>query len=151
MSRFHIHIAVDDLQRNIAFYSALFGATPTVSKDDYAKWQLDDPKLNFAISTRAAKRGLDHVGLQAEDDAELASLRQRIDAAGIQGVEQRGTACCYSISDKYWLQDPQGIAWETFHSLASTPMFGQADGARKSAGACCAPAADGGCDTGATS
>ena len=138
MSRFHIHIAVDDLQRSVEFYSAVFGDQPSVLKDDYAKWALDNPNLNFAISTRGRKHGLDHIGLQAEDDAELQAIRQRLEAAGIQGQAQEATTCCYAQSDKYWVQDPAGIAWETFHSLASVPTFGEQTEA-KSSSACCAP------------
>jgi catechol 2,3-dioxygenase-like lactoylglutathione lyase family enzyme len=136
MSRFHVHIAVEDLQRNIGFYSAVFGAPPTVLKDDYAKWQLDDPKINFAISTRGRRPGLDHVGIQAESDADLAAVRERLEAAGIQGLSQEGTTCCYARSDKYWTVDPQGIAWEAFHTLGSAPVFGDSLG--EDASACCA-------------
>lgn len=138
MSRFHIHIAVDDLQRSVDFYSAVFGSEPSVVKDDYAKWALDDPRLNFAISTRGRKQGLDHIGLQAEDDAELQAIRQRLEAAGIQGLAQEATTCCYAESDKYWVQDPTGIAWESFHTLGSAPMFGE-QAESGSQNACCAP------------
>ncbi|OBS10096.1 ArsI/CadI family heavy metal resistance metalloenzyme [Acidihalobacter prosperus] len=143
MSRFHLHIAVDDLDRNIAFYTAVFGADPTVVKPDYAKWQLEDPRINFAISARGAKPGVDHVGLQSEDEAELAAIRARLEAAGVAGVAQENTSCCYARSDKYWVQDPQGIAWETFHSLGSIPLFSEEDaaGARQQDAACCPPAA----------
>jgi len=138
MSRFHIHIAVDNLQRSVDFYSAVFGSQPSVVKEDYAKWALDDPNLNFAISTRGRNKGLDHIGLQAEDDAELQAIRQRLEAAGIQGLAQEATTCCYAESDKYWVQDPTGIAWESFHTLASAPVFGEQAEA-ESQGACCAP------------
>jgi len=138
MSRFHIHIAVDDLQRSVDFYSAVFGSQPSVVKDDYAKWALEQPRLNFAISTRGRNPGLDHIGLQAEDDAELQLIRQRLEAAGIQGQAQEATTCCYAQSDKYWVQDPSGIAWETFHTLASAPVFGeQAEAVKENT--CCAP------------
>ncbi len=138
MSRFHIHIAVDDLQRSVGFYTAVFGSQPSVLKDDYAKWALDDPNLNFAISTRGRNKGLDHVGLQAESDDELQLIRERLESAGFQGLAQEATTCCYAQSDKYWVQDPTGIAWETFHTLASAPVFGeQAEAA--SQGACCTP------------
>ena len=123
MSRFHIHIAVDDLLRSVNFYSAVFGCQPNVVKEDYAKWALDEPRLHFAISTRGRHKGLDHIGLQAEDDAELQGIRQRLEQAGIQGQAQEATTCCYAQSDKYWVQDPTGIAWETFHTLASAPVF----------------------------
>ncbi len=114
MSRLHVHIAVDDIEHNIRFYSAMFGAEPTVIKDDYAKWDLADPAVNFAISTRTRKTGLDHIGIQANSAAELDALQARLDAAGIAGREQSNAACCYARSDKYWSLDPQGIAWEAF-------------------------------------
>ena len=138
MKRFHIHISVEDLNKNVQFYSQLFNTEPTVLKDDYAKWSLDDPAVNFAISNRASKAGLDHVGIQTETDEELTQLREHLEAAGVNGVAQEGTTCCYSRSDKYWIQDPQGIAWETFHSLESVPVFSE-EQANESEGACCAP------------
>ena len=138
MNRFHMHIAVDDLDRNIAFYSALFGAEPAVTKPDYAKWELTDPAVNFAISARGRAAGLDHVGLQAASEDERAAIEARLSAADIAGVKQEGTTCCYARSDKYWVTDPQGIAWETFHTLGEAPMFGEAETAEGSA--CCAPA-----------
>ena len=138
MKNFHIHISVADLNKNVQFYTQLFNAEPTVLKEDYAKWALDDPALNFAISTRGSKPGLDHIGIQTDSDEELAALRSQIEAAGIKGFAQDNATCCYAKSDKYWVQDPQGIAWETFHSLESVPVFSdtQTD-ANKSA--CCAP------------
>ncbi|AOV16439.1 glyoxalase [Acidihalobacter aeolianus] len=139
MSRFHLHIAVDDLERNIAFYSAVFGTEPTVKHDDYAKWQLDDPRINFAISSRGAKPGVDHVGLQSESEEELAAIRQRLEAAGIDGTAQENATCCYARSDKYWVQDPQGIPWETFHTLGAIPLFSEALGQETAEGACCPP------------
>ncbi|MEJ2344602.1 MAG: ArsI/CadI family heavy metal resistance metalloenzyme [Gammaproteobacteria bacterium] len=145
MSRFHVHIAVDDLDRNVAFYSAVFGVDPSVVKADYAKWQLDDPRINFAISTRGRHPGLDHVGIQADSDAELAAVRQRLDAAGIQGLEQSATTCCYAESDKYWTVDPQGIAWETFHTLSEAPVFGESSEQAGDSGACCTPNLSGCC------
>jgi len=138
MSRLHVHIAVDNLEQNISFYTALFGCEPAVTKPDYAKWDLADPAVNFAISSRSSQAGLDHVGIQADSDAELAAIRSRLEQANIDGREQLGTACCYARSDKYWTQDPQGIAWETFHSLDTIPTFntGEADAA---ASGCCVP------------
>ena len=143
MSRMHIHISVDDLEQNIRFYSALFGALPGVSKDDYARWDLAEPAVNFAISRRGAKTGLDHVGIQAENAEELATLQSRLQAAGIGGVEQNDTACCYARSDKYWIRDPQGIAWEAFHTLDSIPTFKEEDAAVAPASGCCVPAMPG--------
>ena len=138
MKRFHVHVGVRDLQRSIRFYSAMFAAAPTVRKPDYAKWMLDDPRVNFAISTRAEKAGLDHLGIQAEDDAELEEIGSRLAQADVSLVPQKGASCCYAKSDKYWTLDPQGIAWESFHSLDSVPVYGEdrriPDEASKSAG-----------------
>ena len=124
MKRFHVHLSVYDLAESISFYSALFGSEPSVTKSDYAKWMLDDPRINFAISERGAKAGLDHMGIQVESDDELEALNQQFTRAALPIEAQKGAACCYSESDKYWTIDPQGIAWETFHSLASIPLFG---------------------------
>jgi catechol 2,3-dioxygenase-like lactoylglutathione lyase family enzyme len=146
MKRLHVHVAVHDLQQSIRFYSALFAAEPAVKKDDYAKWMLDDPRVNFAISTRATKAGLDHLGIQAENGAELEDLGSRLAQADVAVTAQKGASCCYAKSDKYWTIDPQGIAWESFHTLDSVPMYGQDTRSRaketKSAGmaACCGPA-----------
>jgi catechol 2,3-dioxygenase-like lactoylglutathione lyase family enzyme len=135
MKRFHVHVAVDDLAANIRFYSTVFGAQPTVVKDDYAKWMLDDPRVNFAISNRGAKLGLDHLGLQVDSDEELAALRAQVGKAEISAFDQSQAACCYAKSDKYWINDPQGIAWETFHTLDSIPVYGDTDRSQKSV--CC--------------
>ncbi len=141
MKRFHVHVSVEDLDANIHFYSTVFGQSPAVRKDDYAKWMLDDPRINFAISRRGAAPGLDHLGVQVESDQELSALRAQVGGAEIAALDQAGANCCYAKSDKYWITDPQGIAWETFHTLDSIPVFGadtlqqpEADGA-----ACCAP------------
>jgi len=141
MKRFHVHVAVHDLEQSVRFYSALFAAEPTVKKDDYAKWQLDDPRVNFAISARAMKNGLDHLGIQAEDSAELEDLRARLAQADISISEQKGASCCYARSDKYWTIDPQGIAWESFHTLDSVPVYGEDQRTQPSEhkSACCAP------------
>ena len=141
MKRFHVHVAVDNLQDNIRFYSSVFGAAPAVVKDDYAKWMLDDPRVNFAISTRGAKAGLDHLGLQVESDAELKGMKQNLIAAQAPILEENEKDCCYAKSDKYWVTDPQGIAWETFHTLDSVPVYGEARPAKRVASAaCCSPA-----------
>ena len=144
MKRFPVHVAVDDLNANIRFYSTVFGTSPTVLKDDYAKWMLDDPRINFAISRRGAKPGLDHLGVQVESDEELATLRGQVGQAEIAALDQDNAACCYARSDKYWITDPQGIAWETFHTLDSVPVYGEdsrvADSAQEKS-ACCAPTA----------
>lgn len=143
MKRFHMHLAVSDLASNIRFYSQLFGAAPTVEKEDYAKWMLDDPRINFAISARGATPGVDHIGIQVESEAELAELKQRYDAADAAAVTtETGTACCYMESNKHWLTDPQGIAWEAYHSLAEIPTFGKGEAqgaAQAEPNACCAP------------
>lgn len=135
----HLHISVDDLAKSINFYSALFGAKPTVEKLDYAKWMLDDPVVNFAISQRGARVGLDHVGIQVDNDDELIEIKARLDAADMSIISQEGTTCCYAKSDKHWVQDPSGIAWETYHTLESAPTFNDAN--EQSASTCCAPAA----------
>jgi catechol 2,3-dioxygenase-like lactoylglutathione lyase family enzyme len=143
VKRLHVHVAVHDLKQSIRFYSALFSAEPTVKKDDYAKWMLDDPRVNFAISTRANKAGLDHLGIQAENGDELEDLGSRLAQADVAVTAQKDASCCYAKSDKYWTIDPQGIAWESFHTLDSVPMYGQDTRSRaaeiKNAGkaACC--------------
>ena len=124
MKRFHVHISVDDLDANVRFYSTVFGEPPTVLKSDCAKWMLEDPRINFAMSKRGLKSGVDHLGLEVESETELASLRQQVAAAEIAALDQPNAECCYARSDKYWTNDPQGIAWETFHSLDSIPIFG---------------------------
>jgi hypothetical protein len=125
MKRFHIHIAVDNLEQNISFYSALFQTEPSVVEADYAKWMLDDPRINFAISNRGRKPGLDHLGIQVESDQELDAVQQGLVTAALPIAAQKQAACCYAQSDKYWTVDPQGIAWEAFHSLNAIPMFGE--------------------------
>ena len=128
MSRFHMHVAVNDLERSTRYYTAVFGAKPTVIKDDYVKWSLEDPRINFAISSRGRQTGLDHVGIQTESGAELAALQARLEAADITGAPQADAACCYARSDKYWSVDPEGIAWEAFHTLDSIPTFHEGQG-----------------------
>jgi catechol 2,3-dioxygenase-like lactoylglutathione lyase family enzyme len=137
MKRFHVHVGVTDIPAAVAFYSKLFDAAPAVVEADYAKWMLEEPRIHFAISTRSGKNGLDHLGFQADSEAELDVLHQRLEAAAGPVIEQKGTACCYAESDKYWTVDPAGIAWESFHTLGRVPVFGEkaAEGS-----ACCAPA-----------
>jgi catechol 2,3-dioxygenase-like lactoylglutathione lyase family enzyme len=140
MKRFHVHVSVEDLEANIRFYSTVFGHEPAVRKHDYAKWMLEDPRVNFAISKRGAETGLDHLGMQVDCEEELLTLRSQIQRAEIAALDQPGASCCYAKSDKYWITDPQGIAWETFCTLDSIPVFG-ADtraGAEEEASACCA-------------
>ena len=146
MKRFHVHVAVHDLEKSIRFYKAMFDAEPTVRRSDYAKWQLEDPRLNFAISQRGAKTGVDHLGIQAENAAELAQLRSQLAQADVAITDQSNATCCYAKSDKHWTIDPQGIAWESFHTLESAPRYGddRAGDARmpvrEARAACCAPA-----------
>lgn len=139
MKRFHVHVAVADLAEGVRFYSALFGTQPSVLKDDYAKWQIDDPRVNFAISARGAQPGLDHLGIQTESDEELEALRTQMAGAELAMATESEVACCYARSNKHWVQDPSGIAWETFHTLGSVPTFNEA--VDPAAQACCAPAA----------
>ena len=140
MKRFHAHVHVDDLAQSIAFYSKLFAAAPTRVEADYAKWMLEDPRVNFAISTRGAKPGLDHFGMQTDDAAELAELKARAEAADMTLLDEGNTTCCYARSEKHWVTDPQGIAWEHFHTLGDIPVFNEA-APSSAAGACCTPAA----------
>ncbi|KWC91643.1 ArsI/CadI family heavy metal resistance metalloenzyme [Burkholderia cepacia] len=145
MKRLHIHLSVEDLAASIRFYSALFASQPTVEKADYAKWMLDDPRVNFAISQRGAAPGLDHLGVQVENESELAEMHARLNDAALPVDEQIGTACCYARSDKYWTVDPQGVAWETYQTLGEVPTFGESRHApaaesNADASACCSPA-----------
>ena len=138
MKRFHVHLGVSDLDASIGFYSKLFGVAPSVRKDDYAKWMLDDPRVNFAISDRGARNGLNHLGLQADSADELADIGLRFaDADAATTVAEPNAHCCYAVSDKHWVQDPQGIPWEAFHTLASVPTFTPGAEAASPAGACC--------------
>lgn len=144
MKRLHIHLSVKDLQNSIRFYSTLFQVEPTVQKDDYAKWMLDDPRVNLAISTRGAQKGLDHLGIQAEIPEEMEELRARLQEASTRTdakvVDQGQTVCCYTESDKSWVFDPDGTPWESFHSMGEAQIFGEGD---KSEGACCTPTLSG--------
>ena len=134
MKRFHVHLHVADLDKSVGFYSTLFGAQPARVESDYAKWMLDDPRINFAISTRGAAPGIDHLGLQTDDPAELSALKARAEAAGTALLDEGTTTCCYARSSKHWVTDPQGIAWEQFHTLADIPVFKEA---AADAAACC--------------
>jgi catechol 2,3-dioxygenase-like lactoylglutathione lyase family enzyme len=122
--RFHVHLHVSDLEANLAFYSRLFGAAPSVRKDDYAKWMLEDPRLNFAISTgKSGASGIAHLGLQAETADALAAVGERLRSAHAIGLAEAGTTCCYARSDKFWAQDPQGVLWETFHTHGDATTY----------------------------
>jgi len=142
MKRFHVHVHVDDLARNIGFYSKLFAAEPARREADYAKWMLDDPPVNFAISTRGRQPGIDHLGIQTDDPAELAAMKARAGAAEMAVLDEGETTCCYARSEKHWITDPQGIAWEQFHTLGNIPVFNEAAAQSASASACCAAATD---------
>lgn len=141
MKRFHVHVSVKDLQDGVRFYSAMFGQQPTLLKDDYAKWMLDDPRVNFAISNRSAKTGVDHLGIQVENAEELTGVEAGLYRASDAVLAQPETACCYAQSNKYWVQDPAGIAWEAFHTLGSVPVFGEDQSTSDTPvkAACCAP------------
>jgi catechol 2,3-dioxygenase-like lactoylglutathione lyase family enzyme len=139
MKRFHVHVAVDDLDASIRFYSTVFGAQPTVQKTDHAKWMMEDPRLNFALSKRGAKAGLDHLGFQVDTEEELKTLRGQVAAAEIAALDQPQAQCCYARSDKYWMTDPQGIAWETYHTLGEAEIYGVDRAKVSESGACCAP------------
>ncbi len=142
MKRFHVHVHVDDLPASVAFYSKMFAAEPARLEPDYAKWMIDDPRVNFAISTRGGKPGVDHLGIQADTADELAELKERARAADMSLLDEGEANCCYARSEKHWLTDPQGVAWEHFHTLATIPLFSgprRADPASPSA--CCATSA----------
>lgn len=147
MKRFHVHVGVADLDASIAFYSSLFGAEPAVTKPDYAKWMLEDPRINFAISQKCcAARGIEHLGVQVEDEAELAEVYGRLKAADRPVLEEGATTCCYARSEKSWISDPDGVVWEAFLTNGDSTVYGDGpDFATLSSGnaaanACCAPA-----------
>ncbi len=149
MKRLHVHVAVDDLARSVGFYSTLFAAAPTVQKDDYAKWMLDDPRVNFAISARGAAPGVEHLGIQVEDKDELADVYDRLSRADAPVLEEGETVCCYARSEKSWVTDPAGVPWEVFHTTGDSAVYGggaDEPGARLATtgsgvpvAACCAP------------
>jgi hypothetical protein len=125
MKRFHIHVSVNDLGQSIRFYSTLFGAEPSSVEPDYAKWMLEDPRVNFAISAQRQPAGVNHLGFQVDSGEELRALQSQLLAADARLVQEDEQACCYARSDKYWVTDPTGIAWETFHTLARIPVYGE--------------------------
>jgi len=143
MKRMHVHVAVENLEQAIGFYSVLFAAKPAVTKADYAKWMLDDPRVNFAVSTRGRTPGLDHLGIQVESEAELSEVYERLHRSGGAVTEQGQTTCCYAKSSKSWVDDPAGIAWETFLTTGESTDYGDGSGERAArvtnAKACCAP------------
>jgi catechol 2,3-dioxygenase-like lactoylglutathione lyase family enzyme len=138
MKRLHLHVSVPDLAQSIQFYETLFGARPRVVKDDYAKWMLDDPRVNFAISQRDRAPGVDHVGIQVDSAAELGELATRLRAAGATTIDQEATTCCYAQSDKSWVNDPAGVRWETFYTFGEATSYGEDEPAEPAtASACC--------------
>ena len=139
MKRFHVHLHVADLDQSIGFYARLFAAEPSRRESDYAKWMLDDPPVNFAISTRGAQPGIDHLGIQTDNPDDLAGLKARAEAADLALLDEGTTTCCYARSEKHWVTDPQGVAWEHFHTLGDIPVF--REGAGDPATGCCTPAA----------
>lgn len=140
MKRMHVHIRVADLAHNISFYSALFNAEPTVVKNDYAKWMLEDPRINFAISSRSNETGLDHLGFQVDSAEELNEINSRLAKAELPIEIEEGAACCYAKSNKHWTVDPQGIAWESYQTLDTIPTFNEKEEQQGIAAACCTPA-----------
>ena len=140
MKRMHVNLSVSDLDKSIGFYSALFDAEPSVQKEDYAKWMLDDPRVNFSISTHGSQDGIEHLGIQVENEAELDEVYSRLKTAGGPVIEEGATTCCYANSQKNWIFDPQGVAWETFLTLGESPVYGtdQIKSAETGA-ACCTP------------
>jgi catechol 2,3-dioxygenase-like lactoylglutathione lyase family enzyme len=150
MKRLHVNMAVNDLDTSIGFYTALFDSEPTVQKEDYAKWMLDDPRVNFAITTRGQRKGIDHLGIQVENEAELGEVYSRLQSAGAPVIEEGETTCCYANSEKSWIFDPEGIAWETFLTRGESPVYGSdfIEAATQDS-ACCTPrqkaSADSGC------
>jgi catechol 2,3-dioxygenase-like lactoylglutathione lyase family enzyme len=125
MRRFHVHVSVDDLDESVRFYSTLFAAGPSVRQSDYAKWMIEDPRINFAISTHRQPVGVNHLGFQVDSGEELRGMNAQLLAADSRLVQENEQACCYARSDKYWVTDPTGIAWETFHTLGNIPVYGE--------------------------
>ena len=142
MKRMHVHMSVQDLDQSIRFYSTLFASAPTVVKADYAKWMLEDPRVNFAISTHNGRAaGLDHLGIEVEDTNELHEVYARLEKADGPVLEEGATTCCYAKSEKSWISDPAGVAWETFHTTGTSTVYGTAAPMEQIAkgGACCGP------------
>ena len=142
MKRIHLHVSVPDLAQSIQFYETLFGASPSVVKDDYAKWILEEPRVNFAISQRGVRSGVDHIGIQVENPDELEELSLRLKTAGAQTFDEEGTTCCYARSDKSWVTDPAGVHWETFYTFGEAVTYGEDPAeaamiASAETGACC--------------
>jgi catechol-2,3-dioxygenase len=140
MKRFHIHVGVKDLNHSVQFYSTLFGQQPSKLKEDYAKWMLEDPRINFAISTRTTEEGIDHLGFQVDESKELTELTERLKNADLGVYGEGSTTCCYAESNKAWVKDPSGIAWETYQTMADAEVFSEKPKVQEPvASACCAP------------
>jgi hypothetical protein len=141
VKRLHVHVAVESLGESVRFYSVLFGREPSVRKDDYAKWMLDDPRVNFAISARGRAPGVDHLGIQVEAREELAEVAGRLRSAEAKLFDEGPTTCCYAQSEKAWVRDPSGVSWETFHTTGESTTYGEnrAAGEKPTSSACCAP------------
>jgi catechol 2,3-dioxygenase-like lactoylglutathione lyase family enzyme len=139
MKRLHVHVAVDDLDDSIAFYRGLFGVEPTVRRPDYAKWRLDDPPVNLALSTGGGKRGLDHLGLEVDSSDELEGLRAQMTAAGVERQAEGEALCCYARSDKTWAVDPEGLRWESFHTTGTHDALAGGAPEPEAARGCCGP------------
>lgn len=140
MKRFHIHVGVKSMDESVKFYSTLFGQKPSKLKVDYAKWMLEDPRLNFAISTRTASQGIDHLGIQVEEGEELDELKRRLKSADLKISDEGEATCCYAKSNKAWVQDPSGLAWEAYQNMSDADVFSEkAASSKEEAAACCAP------------
>lgn len=139
MKRLHVNLAVDNLDTSIGFYTSLFDSEPTVLKKDYAKWMLDDPRVNFAITTRGKRKGINHLGIQVENETELGEVYARLQGTAAPVIEEGETTCCYAKSEKSWIYDPEGIAWETFLTRGESPVYGSDFVAAKQNSACCTP------------
>jgi len=157
MKRFHVHVHVADLDASVRFYSTLFGEQPAVIKPDYAKWMLEDPRVNFAITSGAAAPAIDHLGVQVDSDDELAGIAQRLEAAGQLVIKQENATCCYARGNKGWITDPNGVSWETFHTFAESTEYGEdilpriaAAKAQPPSDACCSTATSACCGVAAS-
>jgi catechol 2,3-dioxygenase-like lactoylglutathione lyase family enzyme len=143
MKRFHVHVGVKDLEKSVRFYSTLFGQEPSKLKEDYAKWMLEDPRINFAISTRAGTEGVDHLGIQVDAAEELTELSDRLKKADLHVQDEGEATCCYARSEKAWVADPSGVAWEAYRTMGDVEVFKEKP-ANQAEAACCAPEGSGG-------
>lgn len=141
MKRLHVHVSVESIESSVKFYSALFGAAPVKQKPDYAKWLLEDPRVNFAISAQGRKPGVDHFGIQVDEESELTEVRERIDKAEMATFDEGETTCCYAKSDKTWVTDPAGLPWEAYRTMGDAEIFHEVKVEAKTSAGCCAPGA----------